>query len=96
LIFCLRALCWDGALARTSYQDNVIGAVSFNRDIPGPEFLKNSGNSGLTKSPLALFWKLDVIGCLLYGSSASKRPLSSGSSLDGYREEYLIKKKRIQ
>jgi hypothetical protein len=55
LIFCLIALCLDGACARTSYHDNVIGGLSFNRDIPGPEFCKNAGNSGLTKSPLVVF-----------------------------------------
>ncbi len=55
LIFCFKKLCLDGACARTSYQDKVIDGLSLNGDIPGPEFFKNSGNSGLTKSLLLVF-----------------------------------------
>ncbi len=52
LIFFLMKPCLEGACARILNQDNVIGGLSFNGDIPGPEFFKNSGNSGLTKSSL--------------------------------------------
>ncbi len=72
LIFCLRKPCWEGACARTSYHDNVIGGLSLNGDIPGPEFTKNSGNSGLTKSPLPWFCEpSDWYRRFLNGSSSS-------------------------
>ena len=47
-----RAPCFAGACARRSYQDKVTGGFCRIGDNPGPMFCRNSGSSGLTKSPL--------------------------------------------
>jgi len=81
-IFFLREPSLVGAYARILSQDNVIAGLSRNGDMPGLEFCKNVGNSGLTKSPLLWFCEPnDRNEFLLDGSSSSKRSLLSGGSV---------------